>query len=135
MAEQLASLRKQGETLSETTLWTNPNPTSQFTPQTITLSDNIQNYKQIKLRFKGHYSLTPPEDEYYNQFQYTDKFIENVSWIFGMAGSRSQPTGQLGCRNMYYISNTSIGFSNAYRTVSTSPNNDWPTPIAIIGLK
>lgn len=54
MAEVLASLKKiggNGEKYTETVLWTNPSPTADFAAQTVTLSDSIDNYKYLKIKY------------------------------------------------------------------------------------
>lgn len=51
MAEKLCGLKKKGGgQLSETVLWTNPNPTDAMNEIVITTSDNISNYKYLSVK-------------------------------------------------------------------------------------
>lgn len=55
MSEKLCAVEKHGGgggSMTETTLWTNPNPTSGFASQNITLSDNISNYDYIAINIR-----------------------------------------------------------------------------------
>lgn len=44
--------------MKETVLWTNPSPTSGFTQQSVTLSDNFTNYNYIKVTWAYSISST-----------------------------------------------------------------------------
>ena len=44
----MCSQKNRGGTLKETTLWTNPSPTSNFDTQDVTLSDDYTNYDYVK---------------------------------------------------------------------------------------
>ena len=53
MSEKLCTLRTKGGgggKYTETSLWTNPSPTSSFSGQTVTLSDSVSNYKYIAIK-------------------------------------------------------------------------------------
>ena len=55
MAEKLCTLRGAGgggAKQTETVLWTNSSPTSNFADQNVTLSDSMSNYDYLKFTYK-----------------------------------------------------------------------------------
>lgn len=48
-----------GGGMTETVLWTNPNPTTSFAPQTITLSQSVSNFKLFGLYFIANTTNQP----------------------------------------------------------------------------
>lgn len=123
-----------GKMFAETTLWTNSSPTSAFAGQTVNLSESIDNYDYIKVKFK-----------YANGYDIFSTPIVLVSdFKTYQANSQRSGAGMGGIfdasNNMYsrcywYVNNTSVQFSAAYRLNSTTQYNDNLIPIEISGLK
>lgn len=133
MAEQLASLRK-NDTLTETVLWTNPNPDNPngFNNATITLSQDINNFSEIRFYYKGYYAnlaevyITVP-----------------VLLVKASVATTGRPLISLGARGegasfarvVMYNSDTSIIFTNAAQLNLTNTQNTYAIPTKICGLK
>ena len=124
-----------GGRLKETVLWTNPNPTSSsgFANQTVTLSDNISNYKYISI--KGAIN--------YVQSERTDYFFE-ASQFPHFTANQAYPQPYIGFYNnnyflrlALYISDTQIAFDLGMRIIGA--NKTWDNtvciPISISGWK
>ena len=139
MAEKLCSLRKKGGgKMSETVLWTNPSPTSTFAGQTVTLSDNISNYKYIAIEVRWNNSTAT-----------SIKYIYDTAELPNCVGGKTSeyPIPYFGIfyngttfyyRPCTYVSDTQIAFGNGYyNTASAKPtlNNTAIIPVKIIGLK
>lgn len=138
MSEKLCTLRTQGggggAKVIETVLWTNPSPSSNFSAQTVTLSDSIDNYDYIKVNY--NYSAS-------SSSQYSD--IRPVS-VFKQGVYPQQdytPLMSLGCyagnvataRGVMYASATTVRFSPANNVASTGSADNRAIPTAIIGIK
>lgn len=123
MSEQLASLHKKGGgDLKETVLWTNPSPTSSFIAQTITLSDDMNNYQFLKVVSTISKS-SDTERIYYTKPDFYDVLIRGVvsgaSWV----------------RILSKASDTTISITAANRLNNTGTSTDNAIPTQIIGLK
>lgn len=139
MAEVLASLKKiggSGEQYTETVLWTNPSPSSNFAAQTITLSDSLSNYKYIGIRFKIHntHASTPNAtgimlvSEFVQNRKNTGTDRRNI-----LVASQNTNNATM-ARNAWYVSDTSIEFSVAYQISSTNTNTSYVIPLEILGI-
>lgn len=122
-----------GGALSETVLWTNPSPTANFASQEVTLSDDMTNYQYVALYWKYNKAGTKdikmiiPVDD----FIYTSvETAKNLPKIF--MGSRGTNTF---VRDMAYISNTTVTFSNAVRVNIAGNDSSYCLPTKICGLK
>lgn len=121
-----------GGALSETVLWTNPSPTTNFPASTVTLSANFRNYKYLKIYFKHSKSASDPER--ITIFRASDIHDTNTNVM--MIGTR-QATGNARVRGVTSTSDTNIIFSLSYQTQSSSqsPTGDYCIPLKISGLK
>lgn len=123
---------KWGGALSETTLWTNPSPTSSFASQNVSLSDNISNYDFIKIQFRVSTSVSN-----------SASIIVSKEDLLTMTNATNTPKFALGAiessvthtRAGYYVSDTSINIGNTYRTNSTTTYNAVCIPTEVIGMK
>lgn len=132
MAEVLASLKKIGgsEKYTETVLWTNPDPSSSFAGQNVTLSDSIGNYKYMKITWKTTTSDTA----------YSSAYVL-VSDLASMTAANGNRFVSISCmwtnvykRNITYNSATSIGISTSYRENASGSNNGVCIPLEILGV-
>ena len=140
MSEKLCTLRTQGGgggKYTETSLWTNPNPTSDFANQTVTLSESMDNFKYLKFVYKVYADaasnptnevIIPVED-----FKTTNYTSGTVSLGLSSAANASG-TNYLWSRVAYYASNTTITFSSTRATGANSTNNARSVPTEILGL-
>ena len=118
---------------SETTLWTNASPTSNFNAQTITLADNISRYKYLK--FVYNHKTTLPDRIF-------SSLVESTVII-----RSSSSTGQLfmaiGCiptgggarfREITYVNDNQLSVSPAYMTGSGSSDTNHLILIEVLGV-
>jgi hypothetical protein len=138
MAEKLCELRKKGGgggKYTETSLWTNPSPTSDFAAQTVTLSDSIDNYKYIAIKYKY--------DKYGTGTSFTDvclvddwkKSVEggNTSHDIMMLGIQASNNAPF-ARMAFYVTSLSVKFSVFYQLSGSSYGADAIIPLEILGL-
>ena len=140
MAEKLCELRKKGgggQKYTETSLWTNPNPTSSFDAQTTTLSESMDNFMYLKFVYKVYAdAATNPTNNVIisvEDFKTTNYTSGTVSLGLTAAASASG-TNYIWSRVAYYASNTTIGFSSARSAGANSTNNARSVPTEILGL-
>lgn len=118
---------QQGET--ETTLWTNPNPTVTFSAQEVTLSDSIANYKYIEFEWQQTSSVA------------TKAKIRMLTTDFAVDRLTAGPKVALGARSgttfytriCAYLTNTTIRFDNCTSTSGTSASTGC-IPTKVIGI-
>ena len=123
--------------MTETTLWTNSTPSSNFTGKDITLSEDYTTFTYIKIEYKAAttkntstYLLVPPSALTMSVF--TDPSTPLVS----ISGRRSSsPSTVQQTRRICHVSNTSLNISDAYQINAASMNNDGAIPLKISGLK
>lgn len=118
-----------GGSLDETTLWTNPSPTSNFIGTTITLSDAISNYDYIKIATRDYITGSSDTQEVvypvstFKQFS-SGSDVEQAVQLF-ISGSVGTET-----RRLMYVTDTSVEITNA------SPGGQhYLVPQYISGLK
>lgn len=125
-----------GSQYTETSLWTNQSPTSNFAAQTVTLSDSIDNYKYIAIKYAFNGQLQTES--------YVSTMIAAVDDVkkWGYNTGAHHAVDAIGVQNStnytytracFYISSTSIRFADCYQTGSTS-NNAIAIPLEILGL-
>ena len=95
-----------GSSSSETTLWTNPSPTSELGAQTITLSDNISNYRYIKFVFNASNTTSEQYEVIFSVNTITNAITGNGKPVIGI--NSTQSTGQVVTRRVIYVSDTSL---------------------------
>lgn len=118
--------------MSETTLWTNPNPTSSFASQPITLSQDVNNFDYIKISYRGGISNDNSMSIIVSIADYNKADSASTNKVgIAIAGTNS---GDLRTRVMFTNGNTSIYPGDA-RTPTGSIDNNKAIPIKISGLK
>lgn len=134
MSETLCTLRTKGGgsgKYTETSLWTNSAPTSDFGAQTVTLSDSIDNYKYIKIKYSFSTS--------YNTGNYLSNYIISVDEFkkspypeasgtarLNYSFARMNTSNVAGYRRFYYASSTTVRFG--------STDTNALIPLEILGL-
>ena len=141
MSEVLAQLEKKGSgDMSETVLWTNPTPSSTFGDSTITLSDDINNYKYLKIVWKKSTSNA----EYITTIVSVDEFKTSTNagagsarYAFSFCSIYYKGTGSTnsGIRIFYYVTDTTIKMSQALGFNGSNVDNSVDIPYQVIGLK
>lgn len=137
MAEKLCELKKKGGggggKQTETVLWTNSAPTSSFASQSVTLSDNINNYDYLKFTIAFSTSVAD-----------SSSTIISVSDFKKMTSSAStgHPVGFVGgrytniySRAVYYTDDTTVNFGSNYQQGASTVANTNIIPIQIVGIK
>lgn len=139
MAEKLCELRKKGGgggKYTETSLWTNPNTSSNFATQTVTLSQSVDNFKYIGIKYK--YGTTTSDSDYVmaiysvNALKQSTEATSNVR--DGVTLGIHTATNQTWARIVYYVSTTSIKFTDCYRLYNQSSTQNGANPLEILGL-
>lgn len=107
-----------------TTLWTNPNAlTTDFTSQTITLSDSIANYDHVIIIWKQ----ATTDDQMKG-----DIFYPNLGYGIEIGYSKGS-TNRVGSREINYDSATTLSISSGY--YNAAQNDAACIPYKIIGYK
>ena len=138
MAEVLASLKKiggSGEQYTETVLWTNPSPTANFSPQDVTLSQSIDNFKYIKFTYKAVSTVDTVSSEIISTADLNATTNVHNNYALGLCGF-GNVSGSLKpwCRIVYHVNSTTIHFNPA-RTINEANTNDGRLiPLEIIGV-
>ena len=116
---------------NKTTLWTNTDPDAWFGAQTITLSDNMNNYKYLMIECRNF----PDRNTLYTAI------IENYSKSYEI-GNVFNWDGLIfvGSRRMDIPANNQLYFEGAYGYINFDPNrgyshDDWLVPQRVIGIK
>lgn len=109
-------------------LWTNPNPTSSFASQTVTLSSD--DYDMLEIFYYDYVGTNN---------MYSTKLIKGNSGNL-MAMFQYNDHGYIGSRKVLYNSDTSYMFTNGVTIVQSDNFNragtgEWCVPIYIIGYK
>ena len=134
MAEKLCTLRTKGGgggKYTETSLWTNPSPNSNFAQTTVTLSDSMSNYKYLAFAFKGVTSSTT-----------VVRAVVSVEDLGKMGITSNAPDIRLNgtasangySRYVIKASDTTITFGAAYATNTQASDNSRAIPVEILGL-
>lgn len=119
--------------MTETVLWTNPSPTSDFTSQTVTLSDDINNYAFIKIQFRRSIGDSTTANVIY-AIEDLKKYVGNGS-LFGAMSLWSGTTSSF-ARRIGYVSDTKISISSLTQIGGNSAaGQSSGAPTQIIGMK
>ena len=135
MSETLCTLRTKGggggATQTETVLWTNSAPTNNFSEQTVTLAETINNYDYLKFTFLRTKSSSD-----------TISVVVAVSEFKKSVASADKPTLCMGStgsytfvRRFYYVTDTTCSIANALRINAAASDNSFVIPLSIIGIK
>lgn len=135
MSETLCTLRTKGGgggRYTETSLWTNSAPTSNFADQNVTLSDSITNYKYIAIRIR--FSTT--ESASATTIVSTSDFVTMTNTTTSghplcFVGGRYSNVYE---RAVYYVDATTVKFGSSFQQNSTSVSNGTVIPLEILGL-
>ena len=141
MSEKLCTLRKKGGgggKYTETSLWTNPSPTSNFSGQDVTLSESIDNFKYIAVKFKS--TTTSSSDSQMATVIYKVEDIKKAT----SPSAALQPVSAFGNLNsgntnynyryIVYKGSTTLFIANAYSINASGNNSALAIPLEILGL-
>lgn len=137
MAEKLCELRKKGGgggRYTETSLWTNSAPTSNFAAQTVTLSDSIDNYKYIAIEYKY---APDTSDSFTSIYSVNDlkKSVKDGNTVHDVCTLGIQAANNnYYARVVSYVSSTSIAFSKYSQLGGTGTGANNAIPLEILGL-
>lgn len=144
MAEKLCELKKKGggggsATWVETILWANPSPSSDFATQTVTLSDDINNYDYLKVSYKNSTTYEGVNDPYSVLISVSDfktsatgNSTRHNAFTFG---GLYAPTNTVWTRFLFYDTDTTAKFGGCTQIGSTGSTNNNAIPLQIVGIK
>ena len=125
-----------GGTMEETVLWTNLSPTSSFAGQTVTISDDMNNYDYIAVKYA--YSTAEINNVATCMFSVKDfkNGVQTTSYtrdmmLLGIINASNQPFG----RGVYYSSDTAVNFGGCYRLNNATTANNNAIPLYVFGIK
>lgn len=124
--------------MSETTLWTNSAPSSDFAAQTVTLSDSIQNYDYIKVYIAfAKDALTSVWSELMPISDFLNTVVVSGRGRGVVGLCEVSASSYIRYRNMYYETDTTIRFSNAntVQNSSAGQTNNCLIPLRVVGCK
>ena len=142
MAEKLCTLRTKGGgggTWVETILWANPSPTSNFAAQTVTLSDDINNYDYLKVSCENHNTITGVNDPFSALISVSD-FKTSLAGnstrhnAFNLVGCYA-PSNSIWTRLMFYDTDTTAKFGGCMQIGGSGSTDVNAIPLQIIGCK
>lgn len=130
-----------GGTLSETTLWTNPSPSSSFDTQTITLSQSVDNFKYLKIKAKPINSSSTESDFLFDITTYkaTSTTAANNTFNF-LTVAATRVSAGLFVRTFAHSSSTQMYIGKSTKITgesssSGSTNNNLNVFTKVIGMK
>ena len=118
---------------TETSLWTNSAPTSAFAAQDVTLSDDIDNYKYIKFKYRNH-TANDTENRIILSVEDLKKSVASYGNNRVRAVMDSVVSADAYGRIIIYVDNTTINFTTAYHATSSATSNTPSIPLEIVGL-
>ena len=124
-----------GKNFEETTLWTNNAPTSSFAATTVALSDDIDNYDYIAIRYRSTTSIATENEVVYKVSNFKQLSLGNGTNHNTAGLVRQDTANSTFCRPFGYVSNTSIRFELCYRLYATSYDGTMCIPTSIVGYK
>ena len=134
MAEKVCNLTKIGGGMSETVLWTNSNPTSDYTSGTVTLSQDMDNFKYLAFVWRTSKENATLMSAIYS-VEDVKKSVNPSRLVTPHILIGSWDGASTYSRIIRYVSDTSVSLSLAYRLSYTATRNDVVLPYQIIGLK
>lgn len=117
--------------MTETVLWTNPNPTTSYSTGTVTVS-SMTEYDFIKIVFRKTTSDST-EIPYIVPLSTFETMLDEAKASFLGAGYKISTT--IVCRPTYYSSSTSVYFSNCKQLGGSDSSRNSMIPYKIIGIK
>ena len=136
MSEKLCTLRTKGGgggKYTETSLWTNSAPTSNFAAQDITLSDSMANYKYLKFRFKVSTSNTT-ESSCEILVSDLNKSLGGANTPWMLIGTTDSAPSNVYTRKIQKKSDSVINIDAGLARNVVSTNNAYVIPLEILGL-
>ena len=127
----MALIRCTNNALEVSTLWTNSTPTAQFATQTVTLSDDINNFSYVGITFRFTTSDATETTCIYPVADFKN-FKIGQGYMCGATVSRAANANIL--RRFEYVSDVSIHFSDGTATSGATTDNSESIPIEIFGL-
>lgn len=121
-------------TLKATTLWTNSSPTTTFAEQSITLSQDIDNFAYIGIKYRVSTTATSDETEILVTPTNLKKSAATASAVRIIIGANNSG-GNRYDRGIQYNSDTSLTISGAYRVNTSGSGNNLAIPLYIYGYK
>lgn len=124
-----------GGGLTETTLWTNSSPTSDFASSTQTIS-SLSDYKYIKIYWKPYKSSSGNLGEMLIPIDIFKTMTDaNTSYIPSMAFGSRNSSGDTYLRRVFYVSATQVKFTTSQKPGSSGSSASYCIPTQITGLK
>ena len=124
-----------GHRMTETTLWTNPNPSSLYSNGTVTLSDDIDNYDYIKFTYKPWTTSSQIMSSLYPLSDVKLSVSGNSTNHSVMSMICNLSDNSNFARRVYYASDTSITFNASYQINASNSSANTNIPQQIIGCK
>lgn len=115
---------------TETSLWTNSAPTSAFAAQDVTLIDNVDKFKYIKVSYRVSTSNSEVSSAIIlvADLKNTDAFSRSGLTYGSISGNGYK------VRDYYYVDNVTIGFTAGYQINAAATDNNSCIPTEILGL-
>ena len=122
---------------TETTLWTNPSPTSTFGITEATLSSSIDNFDYIKIKFAATTLYQASANCIECIYSKEDVRKTSVSTLGMQLAMSVRPTSnaKYNARRVYYMNDTKLSFSPAYQMNGSTTDNNSCIPLSIVGVK
>lgn len=112
---------------AETTLWTNANPTSNYTSGTETLSQSMGNFTYLKIVYR---QSTTDSDE-----MATLVPVSNLGNADARISISWNVSSTIWSRNIAKVSDTSVSIGISYKQAGANQGNANVIPLSIIGVK
>ena len=123
-----------GGAMTPTVLWTNPNATAAWTSSSVTLSEDMNNYRYIEVEV---YRTRTNHNEIFKSGMY---LVSDVVTFSGNGAGRMSVTfcgasNNVLTRNISYVSDTSLTISACYQFGSGTSDNNANIPYRVVGYK
>ena len=124
-------------TKTETTLWTNPSPTSTFGVTEVTLSSSIDNFDYIKIKFAATTTYQASANCIECIYSKEDVRKTSISTAGMQLAMSVRPTSntRYNARRIIYVSDTKLSFSSALQMSGSTTDNNSCIPLSIVGVK
>lgn len=116
--------------MSETVLWTNQRPTDTFSSTTITLSQNLNGFKRIRIYWRISQSRAKESFAEWTVDEFKQYLLSSTNPIATIA-SRHDGTW---IKTIWFVSTTQLGIGNTFILDNTTMNNGITIPTKIVGL-
>lgn len=121
-----------GGTMTETQLWSNSAPTSNFSSGNRTLSQSVDDFKKIRVYCRLSKSNSTTTYVTYDVEEFKKYVLAGTNLAAGVA-YRSPSISY--ARTFYYVDNTTIFFGSCYKLSTTSSDDSLIIPTKVCGLK